>query len=101
MSQIPPPPVTPVPSPTVPATSTTVTSVSTPDGAPSVTTTSKAVEPGWQTTEFWQSLLATAAGIGLIVFGVVKDKDIALQWGVTLAGLSAGGYALGRGIAKK
>lgn len=69
--------------------------------APVIVTTETRTQPGWQTTEFWQSLLATGAGLFLIVYGVLKSNDAAIQWGGVLSGVAAGGYAISRGIAKK
>ena len=59
------------------------------------------VRPGWQTTEFWQAILTTAAGLGLLVYGIVSDRDVAIQWGAALAGISAGAYTVGRSILKR
>ena len=57
--------------------------------------------PGYQTTEFWQSLAVTFVGLFLIVYGVLKPNDTALTWGVSLTGASSVGYAATRAIVKR
>lgn len=59
------------------------------------------VKPGWKTTEFWVAILTVAAGLGLLVYGAVSENETALAVGGALAGLSGGGYALSRGVAKR
>ena len=61
----------------------------------------KTVQPGWQTSEFWQSIMATAVGLALLSYGVIKDKDVAVQWGAGLTGMSVGAYTIGRSLLKK
>lgn len=49
--------------------------------------------PGWQTTEFWLSVLGLVFGFVLVLAGNAETG----KW---LIGLSVAGYGLSRGIAK-
>lgn len=59
-----------------------------------------ASKPGYKTTEFWLSLVATLIGLlwasGLISEGSTADKVI----GFVAAALGQFGYAVSRGLAK-
>ena len=56
---------------------------------------------GIKTSEFWLSLISTIAGIGLIIYGVVVDKDNAVMIGGVLAGLPTSAYTVGRSVIKR
>ena len=53
--------------------------------------------PGWLTSEFKMSLLATSAGLAMLFFG---DHD-ARQLGMILVSTAVGGYTISRGMAKR
>lgn len=59
------------------------------------------VKPGWKTTEFWLSAVAVLVGLaygsGLIGEGTQVDK----VFGLVAGGLTAMGYSVSRGMAKK
>jgi hypothetical protein len=54
------------------------------------------MKPGWKTTEFWVTTLATVGSLTAAVAGFVPGP-----WGLVAAGLSSAAYAISRGIAKK
>ncbi len=58
------------------------------------------MKPGIKTTEFWLSLAAGLAGIGLIVYGVVSEDSHAVTVGGGLAAFAGVGYSASRGLAK-
>lgn len=62
---------------------------------PSTNTARKAV-PGWQTTEFWLTVIATVLTFVLVVTGDVPAE----AWPV-VAGGGVAGYGISRGIAKR
>jgi hypothetical protein len=51
--------------------------------------------PGIQTTEFWVSALAIVGAVLLTLSGVIPG-----QWGILASAISAGAYAVSRGLAK-
>lgn len=57
----------------------------------------KCPEPrvGYQTTEFWVSVVAALGAIAAQVAGLVPEP-----WGAVLAGVSSAAYAISRGLAK-
>lgn len=58
------------------------------------------MKPGWKTTEFWLSLVATIVGV-LLASGVFTDDSWAAKaLGVAAATLSALGYTWARGSLK-
>jgi hypothetical protein len=58
-------------------------------------------KPGWQTTEFWLSLAATAVGL-LFASGVLAPESGAERWlGLVASALTSLGYSVSRGLAKK
>ena len=61
----------------------------------------KEVKPGWKTTEFWLTVAAAAVGFlyasGAIGDGTQADKVL----GIVSGALSALGYSVSRGLAKK
>lgn len=60
----------------------------------------KESKPGWRTTEFWLTVLATVSA-GLIAFGAVPVPDGVPKWVTYVAGVaSVIGYAIARGLAK-
>jgi hypothetical protein len=65
------------------------------------TTSDKPVDKGIQSTEFWTTILVTVAGLFLIGYGAVKEKDNLMMVGSGLAGLPTIGYNVSRGLAKK
>lgn len=59
------------------------------------------VKPGYKTTEFWLSTVAALAGI-LYASGAVHPGGAADHWlGLLVSALSALGYSVSRGMAKK
>jgi len=58
-------------------------------------------KPGTKTTEFWKSIIIEAAGLAIIVYGVINKDTNTIAIGAGLAGVSVAGYTLSRGIAKK
>jgi hypothetical protein len=52
-------------------------------------------KPGWQTTEFWISLVTLVCATVLVAMGKI-DSGV---WAAA-AGVSSAGYALSRGLAK-
>lgn len=69
---------------------------------PGVTTT-KAVKPGYKTTEFYLTLIATAFSM-LYASGVVSPEGtgtVAKGIALIVAALAAAGYSVSRGAAKK
>ena len=59
------------------------------------------VKPGYKTTEFWLSALATVVGI-LLGSGVIPETGATMQIiGFIAAALSALGYTVSRAIVKK
>lgn len=81
--------------------SKTVTTTSNDTDGGRIRTTEVSTSPGYKTSEFWQSIGATLAGLLIIVYGIVNhDKEV--MWaGAGLTGLSVSGYSIGRGLAKK
>lgn len=65
-----------------------------------ITPSSTDTKPGWQTTEFWKSMLVTAAGLVIAIIGVVQKDMTILSIGLGAAGLSTGAYSISRGLAK-
>ena len=67
----------------------------------------KTAKPGIKTTEFWASLIAQLVGIAALFGWLTPDRAGDVQAGATavagglLQGLSAFGYSLARGNAKK
>ena len=58
-------------------------------------------KPGWRTTEFWLTVAATAVGL-LYASGVIAPESGADRWlGLIAGSLSALGYSVSRGLAKK
>lgn len=64
------------------------------------TPTKNEPKPGVRTSEFWTSVIASTAGIGLVVYGAVQDKSEVMDIGLIMAGISIPAYAISRGIAK-
>jgi len=58
------------------------------------------MKPGWKTSEFWVSLMAGAAGLYLIVFGVRESNQSAMTIGAGLLASAGVGYSISRGMAK-
>jgi hypothetical protein len=65
------------------------------------TTPSEGIKPGWQTTEFWLSTLATLVSLayatGLVHQGTSTEKVL----GFVAAALATMGYSVSRAIVKK
>lgn len=56
--------------------------------------------PGWKTTEFWLSALASIVGL-LMASGIVGDGSIVAQaLGMIATALASAGYAGSRGLTK-
>ena len=61
----------------------------------------KSVKPGYKTTEFWMTALATVVGL-VAASGVVPDESgLSKLLGLALLGLSQMGYNVSRGLAKR
>ncbi len=58
------------------------------------------VKPGYKTTEFWLSAIATLVGL-VMASGASVDGPIAQGLGFAAAALSAAGYSVSRGMSKK
>lgn len=65
------------------------------------TTSSTTIQPGYKTSEFWQSMIVTAAGATAFVWGIVKGDNSAMMAGLGVMGISSGAYSLSRGVAKR
>ena len=66
-------------------------------------TTKKEVKPGWKTTEFWITVMVA---LGSLLWGAgLLDPEGAgtanKVFGLVVSGLSAVGYTISRGLAKK
>ncbi len=64
------------------------------------------MKPGWQTTEFWVTLLAMGIAGGVLVLAIlgltrVGDPQRLVEWSMGIIAASGGAYALARGVAKK
>lgn len=59
------------------------------------------VKPGYQTTEFWITIIVLLMGAFLLGYGVVKEKDNAFNVGALMVSLAAPGYQITRGMAKR
>jgi hypothetical protein len=58
------------------------------------------LKPGWKTTEFWLTLIATMSGV-LLASGLFPEGGVAQEvLAVIVAGLANLGYAISRGLAK-
>lgn len=53
------------------------------------------LKPGFETTEFWVSVLTAVATLGGQVAGLVPPP-----WGAIIAGIAAAAYTISRGLAK-
>ena len=53
------------------------------------------IKPGYKTTEFWITTLATLGALGAALQGMLPPKYAAL-----VGAISAGCYAISRGLAK-
>ena len=59
------------------------------------------LKPGWKTTEFWMSVAAGVLGF-VYASGIVVAQSPVDGWlGMIAAALTASGYAVARGLAKK
>lgn len=58
-------------------------------------------KPGIRTTEFWLTIAAGVAGIGLTVWGAVSDNTEALIIGGSLLTISFPAYTFTRGLSKR
>lgn len=65
------------------------------------TTSTTTIQPGYKTSEFWQSMIVTVAGAACFVWGVVKSDNSAMMAGLGVMGVSSGAYSLSRGVAKR
>lgn len=54
------------------------------------------MKPGWKTTEFWVTVLASVGAVAAAAQGVLPDKYAALA-----VAFSSAAYAISRGLAKK
>ena len=63
-------------------------------------TPAKTVKPGWQTTQFWLTLLSNVLPI-LMSTGIIHGTDGALYGGMAVAALTNAGYITNRTIAYK
>lgn len=59
------------------------------------------VKPGYKTTEFWLSAVAAIVGILLTSGVLVEGNSITQVVGIIATALSAMGYSVSRGNAKK
>ena len=60
----------------------------------------KAVKPGFKTTEFWMTSVAAVVGI-ILASGIPTDNVVMQVAGLAALVLSAFGYSVSRGNAKK
>ncbi len=60
----------------------------------------KPVKPGWRTTEFWLSALATVSGLGMASGALAAGSTAAQTVGLIASALTAMGYSASRGRAK-
>ena len=58
-------------------------------------TPSAPLKKGWQTTEFWITILTQIATVGGAIAGILPPKEAAL-----VAAFSQAAYAISRGMAK-
>lgn len=70
------------------------------DDKTQTTTTVTTVQPGWKTSEFWQSIVVTVAGAAAFVWGIINGNEFAMMTGLGVMGVSSGAYSLSRGRAK-
>ena len=76
------------------------TTVSSTPAAPTAQTTTVSTSPGYKTTEFWLSAVASVIGL-LYGSGVIAAGGAADHWiGFAVAALASMGYSVSRGIAK-
>lgn len=54
------------------------------------------MKPGWQTSEFWLTLISAVAPIGASVGGVIPGPI-----GLAIAAFSTAAYSISRGLAKQ
>lgn len=59
------------------------------------------IKPGWKTTEFWLSVIAAIVGLLFASDAIPTDSPIAKALGGVATALSAMGYSVARGMAKK
>lgn len=58
-------------------------------------------KPGYQTSEFWITILLCVAGVGLLAYGVIDNNSNGMTTGGALLVAAGVGYPVSRGIAKK
>ena len=65
--------------------------------------TKNEVKPGWKTTEFWITVVVAAGSLlwGAGVLDPAGDGNVNHGFGLVVSGLSALGYTVSRGLAKK
>lgn len=69
-------------------------------GVPIAASIVPAVKPGWQTTEFWKSVVVSACGL-LMASGIIgPNSPTAVIVGMIAAAASSGAYAISRGMTK-
>lgn len=60
----------------------------------------QAAKPGWKTTEFWLTLLASLAGAAIASGVIGEGSQVGEILGTIVIGLSNLGYGVSRGLTK-
>lgn len=59
------------------------------------------MKPGYQTTEFWLTVVSKAFGLALIIIGVRNNEQNLTALGTAMISGGAIGYGVSRGLAKR